>query len=243
MGRRAILLIVAVLIAAFGAGMVYVYAHSADQRATDKTKQVQVLKAVSQITAGESLASAQSAGKLQLGTVTSADLVPGAISAVGTKGNDVALATVFPGEQILASNFGTAGDQSNLQIPAGDLAISVSLTDTGRVAGFVSPGNNVAIFVNVSGGNGAQDSTQVLLPKVQVIAIGATTVLTKTTTDTTGSQTTEQLPNTLFTLAVNQSEAEKIMFASTHGQLNFALLNAKSKIATGQPVTNANLFR
>jgi pilus assembly protein CpaB len=243
MGRRAISLVVAVLIAALGAGLVYLYAHGADSRAAKGEAQVQVLKAASQITPGESLADAQASGKLIEGTVAKNDLVVGAISAVGTLGTEVAIGTIYPGEQILAAKFGTAGGQSSLGIPAGDVAISVSLTDTGRVAGFVSPGNNVAIFANAAAANGGQDSTQLLLPKVQVIAIGATTVVSKTTTDATGAQTTEQLPNTLFTLAVNQVEAEKIIYASTHGVLNFALLTSKSKVNTGPGVSAATLFR
>ncbi len=76
-----------------------------------------------------------------------------------------------------------------------------------------------------------------------MIAVGATTVISRKTTDAQGAQTTEQLPRTLFTLAVNQSEAEKIMFASTHGELSFGLLNDKSKVKAGPGVTTQNLFR
>jgi pilus assembly protein CpaB len=251
MGRRAVLLIVAVVIAALGAGMVYLYATGANNRAMAAQQPVQVLQAVSQISPGETLSSAQSAGKLQLGSVPKADVLQGAVNGLGAMGNDVALTTIYPGEQITTNKFGAPGDQSNLTIPKGDIAISVSLTDTGRVAGFVSPGNDVAVFVNTTAtgsttgsSTASQDESRLLLPKVQVIAIGATTTVAKTTTDTTsGTQTTEQLPNTLFTLAVNQKDAEKILYAADHGTLNFALLNAKSKVATGPGVTGTNLFK
>ncbi len=76
-----------------------------------------------------------------------------------------------------------------------------------------------------------------------MIAVGATTVISRTTTDPAGAQTTEQLPKTLFTLAVSQDEAERVMFASTHGELTFGLLNEKSKIKSGPGVTTTNLFR
>ncbi len=49
-----------------------------------------------------------------------------------------------------------------------------------------------------------------LLPKVPVIAVGATTTVAKTTTAADGAQTTEQLPKTLFTLSVSKEEAEKM---------------------------------
>ena len=123
----------------------------------------------------------------------------------------------------------------------GNIAISVNLSDTGRVAGFVNPGAKVAIFVN-SSGSGGQDAVRVLLPSVQVIAVGATTVVSTTTTDPNGAQTTEQLPKTLFTLSVPQEDAERIIYAVGHGQLTFGLLNDKSKVKSGPGVTDANLF-
>ena len=76
----------------------------------------------------------------------------------------------------------------------------------------------------------------------QVIAVGQTTMTTATTTTAEGAQTTESLPLTLFTLAVNQKEAEKVMFAATHGEISFGLLNDESKVKNGPGVTQQNLF-
>ena len=53
MGRRTVLLIVAALIAALGAGMVFLYVRGADSRAEAGQSPVQVLKAVAQIDPGE----------------------------------------------------------------------------------------------------------------------------------------------------------------------------------------------
>jgi pilus assembly protein CpaB len=241
MGRRTVLLIVAALIAMLGAGMVLLYVRNADTRAEAGQQPVQVLKAVAQIEPGETLADAQSKGKLQLGTVPRKQVLPGAVNSVGDLGTKVALATVYPNEQIISAKFGAAGDQQTLSIPKGNIAISVNLTDTGRVAGFVSPGSNVAIFASTTAGG--KDTTRLLLQKVPVIAVGATTVVSQTTTDAAGAQTTEQLPKTLFTLSVSQDEAEKIIFATGHGDLSFGLLNDTSKVAAGPGVTATNLFQ
>jgi pilus assembly protein CpaB len=101
----------------------------------------------------------------------------------------------------------------------------------------------VVIFVSYTNHKG-QDAVRVLLPKVGVIAVGTTTVTTTTTTDaTTGAQTTEQLPKTLFTLAVNQKDAEKVIYAVHHGELTFGLLNTSSKIKPKLSVSGINLFR
>jgi len=241
MGRRTVLLIVATLIAMLGAGMVLLYVRNADTRAEASQQPVQVLKAVAQIEPGETLADAQSKGKLQLGTVPRKQVLPGAVNSVGDLGTKVALATVYPNEQIITAKFGAAGDQQTLTIPKGNIAISVNLTDTGRVAGFVSPGSHVAIFASTTAGG--KDTTRLLLPKVPVIAVGATTVVSQTTTDAAGGQTTEQLPKTLFTLSVAQDQAEKVIFAAGHGDLSFGLLNDTSKVVAGPGITATNLFQ
>jgi len=239
MGRRTVLLIVAALIAALGTGMVFLYVRGADNRAEANQQPVQVLKAVAQINPGETMAAAQSAGKIQVGTVPRAQVLSGAVNSVSGLENKVALSTIYPNEQIITAKFGSSGEQSNLTIPDGDVAISVSLSDTGRVAGFVNPGANVAIFT----ADPRDQATRLLLPTVQVIAVGTTTVVSTTSTDPSGAQTTEQLPKTLFTLAVNQDDAERIIYASKKSDLTFALLNDKSKVKSGPGVSDSNLFR
>jgi pilus assembly protein CpaB len=242
MGRRTVLLIVAALIAALGTGMVFLYVRGADTRAEASQQPVQVLKAVKVIAAGQTVAAAQAAGSIQLGSVPRKEVLAGAVTSVSGMDQQIALSTIYPNEQIISGKFGVASDQSLLTVPNGELAISVTLSDTGRVAGFVSPGNKVAIFLTTSGTSGG-DTTRLLLPRVQVIAVGATTVTPTTTTSAQGAQTVEQLPRTLFTLSVDQNQAEKVLFSSTHGQLSFALLNDKSKIAAGPGVTAKNLFQ
>ena len=246
MGRRTVLMIVAALIAALGTSMVFLYVRSADSRAEASQQPVQVLIAVAQIDPGETMASAQAAGKIQLGSVPRKQVLAGAVNSVSGLESSVALSTVYPKEQIISAKFGSPGDQQNLTIPDGDIAISVNLSDTGRVSGFVSPGASVAIFLSTTADSttkSAPDTTQLLMPKVQVVAVGDTSVVSTTTTDeTTGAATTEALPKTLFTLAVNQADAEKIMYAAGHGELSFGLLTAKSKVKAGPGVTAKNLF-
>ena len=243
MGRRTVLLIVAALIAALGTSMVFFYVRGADSRAEATQQPVQVLKAVARIEPGETMADAQAGGKVQMGTVPRKQVLAGAVNSAAGLEDKVALSTIYPNEQIITAKFGSAGDQQPLTIPDGNIAISVNLSDTGRVAGFVSPGANVAVFA--SGASEDEKSgafTRLLLPRVPVVAVGATTVTRKTTTDAAGAQTTEPLPKTLFTLSVTQDQAERVMFASTQGELTFGLLNDKSKVAPAAGVTAKNLF-
>lgn len=245
MDRRKVLLIVAAVVAALGTLLVFVYVRGADNRADERYHAVQVLKAVKPITAGETVADAQASGKIELGTVTQQDRLSDALNDLSAVNGEVALTNIYPGEQITSSKFGaTAASTDSLTLPKGKLAISISLTDPGRVAGFVNPGDNVAIFMSGSGqGGNAGTFTQLLLPKVEVIAVGSTTVTTTTTTDANGQQTTEQLPKTLMTLAVDQKDAQKVIYASGNGDLAFGLLNKDSVVKAGGPVTDRNLFQ
>lgn len=244
MDRRRVLLVVAALIAALGTLLVFLYVRGADQRADEKYHAVRVLKAVKQITAGETVAAAQAAGKIEESSVGEGERLPDALTSLASLDGQIAQTTVFPGEQIVASKFGTTPASTNqLTIPKGMIAVSVNLTDTARVAGFVNPGDKVAIFMNSTGGAGLGSFSRLLLTDVEVIAVGGTTVVSTTKTDATGTKTEEQLPSTLFTLGVTQAQAQKILFATGNGELAFGLLNGDSKVAPDTGVNADNLFK
>ncbi len=241
MDRRRILIVVAAIIAALGTALVFFYVQGADKRANEKFDAVTVLRAVKQINQGEAVSDAQAAGKIEVGSVARDQVIPGALSSLAGIEAQLAQTAIFPGEQIIASKFAATIAASNtLTIPKGKIAISVNLTDTARVAGFVNPADKVAIFLTTPA------FSRLLLTGIDVIAVGTTTVVATTTTDPTGAQTTEQLPRTLFTLAVNQAQAQKLLYASSGGaaggELAFGLLNEDSVVKPNNGATAENLF-
>lgn len=245
MGRRTVLLIVAALIAAVGTTLVFLYVRGVEARAAQQYDAVEVLTAVEVINPGESLEEAQAQGKIQMGTVPESQVLSGATTSIAGLAEKVALTTVYPGEQIVSAKFGEAGEQEVLGIPKGKMAISINLTDPARVAGFVNPGAEVAIFASSDAGamGSPNPTTRLLLPRVSVIGVGATTVVSTTVTDETGEQTVEELPRTLMTLAVDQKDAEKVIFAARNSEVSVALLTEDSKVAAGAGVTPENVFR
>lgn len=242
MDRRRILLIVATIIAALGTLLVFLYVRGADQRADSRYEAVPVLRVAKQIDPGETVDQARESGKIEMSSVASSQLLPGALETLDSIEGQIAQTTMYPGEQVVSSKFAASrAATTGLSIPKGKIAISVNLTDTARVAGFVNPGDHVAIFLN-SSIDGSK--TRLLLPKVEVIAVGATpTLVATTTTDAQGSQVTEQIPRTLFTLGVDQAEAEKLIFAANNGELVFGLLTEDSQIRPGPGVDARNLFK
>ncbi len=241
MGRRSMLLLAAMLVAALGTGSVLLYVRGVDDRALRNQDPVQVLVAKSVIHAGTPVSTAQSNGAFVLKTVPRSAVAQGALSSLTGMSDKVAAADIFPNEQILPGKLTSAGAVGSLPIPAGKLAMSVQLGDPQRVAGFVAPGSEVAVFATVTppattGGAGAVEITNLLLARVPVIAVGPTTVRAG------DDRNKEALPTAILTLAVSQREAAKLVQATQTGQLYFALLTKDSKVGPAPAVDSRNLF-
>lgn len=231
MARRSVLLALAIVTAMVGTLLIVLYVQGIDSRATKGQELVQVLVAKDVVTAGESVSAAEEAGKFETSEVRREDMVPGALSSSTSVTGLVATGNIYPGEQLIADKFGSIADTESLVIPDDTLAISVELTDPERVAGFVNPGSEVAVFVTVTD---PKSYTRVLLPRVTVIGVGQTTSTSRTVTDDSGAQTVEEIPKTILTLALTQKETEKFIWADRFGELNFALLSDKTKVVDQQ---------
>lgn len=246
MGRRTILLIAAILVAATGTALVFLYARGADQRALGDQKLVPVLVATKDVAAGTSVAAAVSAGSFEKRQIASNSVVPQALADTKSIAGLTFLTAMVPGEQLLRTRVGKPQDQVRLPIPDGKLGISVQLDDPARVADFVAPGSEVAVFATVTpaaGADAGKQFTRMLLPRITVLAVGATTTISTTTSQPNGQQQTSTVPKTILTLALTQPEAQKIVFASQTGKLYFGLLTDTSKVAPGPGTSSQNLFQ
>lgn len=251
MARRSVLLLVAALIALAGTAMIVLYVQGIDARATKDQELVEVLVATDTISAGESVSEAQEAGKIEKSEVRRADLVEGGLSSTSSISDLVAVGAIYPGEQLIARKFGSLGDTQTLVIPDDKMAVSVELTDFERVAGFVNPGNEVAVFatpqdlVRLLPDDKEQklgDYTRIVLTRVPVIGVGTTSVTSRTTENEDGDATTEEVARTILTLAVTQEEAEKLIQADRNTDLTFALLTDDTKVDDNAGSRPADIF-
>jgi pilus assembly protein CpaB len=263
MDRRRLLLILAVFVAVIGTALVFLYVKGADGRAKSSVANVSVLQAKQNIAAGETYDSALAAGKIVQAQVP-ANVVaatPGAVTSTTQLKGTMVSVPIFSGQVIVASQFGdsVAAANSSLAIPKGMIAISVNLTDPDRVAGNIQNGSQVAIFVTGGGGpehplggnantasavaGSGLGETALLLSNVTVLNVGSPVPISTTTTDQTGTQTTETLPRTLLTIAVTQKEAQKVILTSKTADLTFGLLTTSSKVHLGPGTTGLNLFK
>lgn len=235
--RRSVLLTLAIVTALIGTGLIVLYVQGIDNRATEGQELVEVLAATGVVEAGESVATAEEAGKFEKRQIRREDLVPGALSSTTSVTGLVAVGAIYPGEQLIADKFGNVADTEGLVIPDDKLAISVELTDPERVAGFVNPGSEVAIFSTPT----EKRYTRILLTRVTVIGVGATTSTSKTVTDDGGTQIVEEVPKTILTLALDQKQSEKVIWADRFSELNFALLSEDTKTADTKGVSEVDV--
>lgn len=251
MARRSVLLLVAALIALAGTTMIVLYVQSIDARATEGQELIEVLVATEIVDTGETVAAAQEAGKFEKTEVRRADVVDGSLSSTSSIADLVAIGTIYPGEQLIAKKFGNLGDADSLVIPDDKMAVSVELTDFERVAGFVNPGNEIAVFataldpVALLPENKEQklgSITRIVLTRVPVLGVGTTSVTSRTTETEDGDQVAEEVAKTILTIAVTQEEAEKLIQADRTSELNFALLTEDSKVDNGPGAKLGDVF-
>jgi pilus assembly protein CpaB len=234
MGRRTILLIAAIAVAALGTALVFMYANRAEDMALKGQAPVEVLVATAGIQSGTSGTAISEAGAVELKKLPAASVPAGALSDLTPVADLMTLGSVFEGQVLLQPMFGSPQAASGgLALPEGKMGVSVQLSDPQRVAGFVKPGSEVAVFVTTAAeGRGADASaaeTSLLLERVQVVAVGPSTVSSTTTTSEEGTTNTEEIPFAILTLALDQEQAQKVILATSTAQIHFALLGAASK--------------
>jgi pilus assembly protein CpaB len=231
MGRRTVLLVAAILVAALGAGLVLVYVHDVNQRVKAREAPEQILVAKKIIPAGTTGAAASASGDLEFIKIAREAVAPGALASIDPVANLVALAPIYPGEQILSTKFGKQGASNLLTIPAaGTMALSISLPGPARVNGFIAPGSQVAVFLTAGG------STKVILDRVTVIAVG-----TRTLVPSSGQATGADQQSDVVTFGVTAAQAQVLIYAQSTGSLYLSLLTANSTVPSLPPTNSTNI--
>ena len=241
MGRRSVLLLAALVVAALGTTMVVLYVHGVNDRVLARQDPVRVVVAKKLIGPGTTYQDASDAASFEKKVISRDALVDKALGTTTGLAGQVTTTTIYPGEQIIPQMFGDAGNTSALAVPNGKTSISVQMDDPAQTAGFVTAGTNVAIFFTGAVAKaGGQEQTQLLLQAVEVLAIGDTTAVPLATTSGTEK---DSVPKTILTLAVDQKDYQRVLFASTHGHLSLGLLGKGfAPSLTFPPTTQANLF-
>jgi len=235
----------AVVVGLIGVGAVMIYASGADARAVADQQPQTVFIAAMLVPSGTSAADAVAKGLIVPTKVAARGVPAGALNKVdATTAKLVALTDIAPGEFVVASRFGaTALGQKAIQVPDGQVAISLTLSDPARVGAFVTPGSHIVVYdthapAAVAAGATAGKETQVLLDDVLVIAVGSATL-----TPAAGAQATAAPAGALVTVALPPETAAKLVHGIQTGTLYAGLRGTGTKANLAQIVTDTSLFR
>lgn len=248
--KRALPIILAVLLAIVAAVIVFVYTKGAEQRVIDEQQPVSVLVSTGVIPKGVSLGDAFAGGLAEQTQIPSSMNPAGSIAAVTPENSAlVSLTDVQPGQILLEGNFASELPEAvSIDIPDGQLAISITLGDPERVGNFVRPGSQIVVFntytsseADVESGATPGLTTRVLLPQLTVLAVGDTTTSAPATNP--DGTPVAQVPSALLTLAVDQDQAERLIQANKTGALTLGLLGQGTEIRTTNGTTDGNLFQ
>ncbi|MEA2567874.1 MAG: pilus assembly protein CpaB [Actinomycetota bacterium] len=227
-----------VALAILGAALVFLYAHSLQGSAGAATgTDVAAFVAKTAIPSGTT---ADSLTTYVKGQAVPASARPAdALTSLSQIANLQTLRNISAGEVVAVSQFGTAGaatatttaSTDGLAIPAGKNAITVTAPVPQAVAGYVSAGDLVNIYMT---GKGDQ-SARLLLSHVAVLAV----VPANTPKIAAAAPPTTDIN---FTLALSPQDAEKVIFAQTYEALWYGLVHPGDGPATSAGQTLKSLF-
>lgn len=208
----------AVVLALVGAILIVTYAQGADQRAVQDLEPVPVLMVKAAIPAGtpvESMSASLALEQLPATAVTGS-----ALTSLDGSAGKVAAVELVPGEQLVAERLIAPEDvqaQGATDVPAGLQEVSFEIEPKRVVGGRINPGDHVGVFITFdSGGDKAKPAdatTQLTVRKVLVTSVQRS--------PQPPEQSADAIPAgvLMLTVAVNDVDAGKIVFASEFGRL------------------------
>ena len=203
MKRRLGLLAVALVVAMLGTFAVFSYVSKVEAKTLTGAEPVDVLVATERLSSGSAGAAVAAGELVELVAMPRKSVPEGALTSLEGVEKQTLVSDVFAGEILLRAKFAEQTARTgDLLIPKDMIAVSVELADPQRVAGFVVPGSEVAIFATIDKRTAKATATatatetsatsatvdveaeaevddrytRLLLPRTSVIAVGPATL-------------------------------------------------------------------
>ncbi len=241
-------MVAALIVALLGVVGVVVYAQAADGRAIagQATESVFIVKA--QVPMGTTAEDAVTQKLMVSQQVVAIGVPQGALKAITPDvAKLVATSSILPGEIVLASRFGAVANITKTQaIPAGKIAITVSLGDPQRIAPLLTPQSHIVIFDTLSGKTTStavpSRETRILLGDVEVIGVGdQTSQPVDPAADPAAAKPAGNVA--LVTVALSPADAQLLVHAVQSGNLLYGgLLGTDAKVNPKGVVNDATIL-
>ena len=249
LSRRAIALIVAVVLAAVATVALVSYVQSAHNKGLLHPVSAYVAKQT--ITAGTDAATILSKGLIERKNVDQSVLPADAITSLDQIQGEQAVVDIQQNEIIIASRFKSPSQITNQpgssfasNIPAGMQAVSIEVNTIPGVANFIQPGDNVSVLLQLAqtGATGQVTQVKYLLQNLKVLQVGVKVIVPPQNGQPGGTAVQQQTGKVDLTLAVTPAQAEKIVFGTLNGTLYFTLVPQGQKPANTPGRNGKNEF-
>jgi len=165
-GRRTLLLIASILVAALGTTLVWLYVQGADTRAQADTALVPVLFVTKDAPAGTPITSLATQPQQVPATVAQ-----GAVTSPQQVTGQQLKTNVVPGTMLTPTMFSA---KPQTEVEKGKAYVAITITDPHRVPALLKQGDRVAVYA-LSGKGGSGTGAQLINPDIQVQTIGNVT--------------------------------------------------------------------
>jgi pilus assembly protein CpaB len=244
MTRRILAITIAIVLAGLGAAGGLFLIMSADQRARANIEDaVTVAIATKRIPIGTTGARVRDDNMIRLERMPKASVPSDALSGISPElDRMVVTSNIAVGQVLLAAHFGDQSKvTSGLPLPDGKMAVSVQTGIPAQVAGFVQPGSQVVVFitydpVDSKGRRVGAERTRVLLPRVEVVAVGSYQAAQNRGVSGAATGANAQQATVMVTFAVSQDEAERLIGGLNYGTIYLGLLTESVEVRTGTGV-------
>ena len=179
----------------------------------------------------------------------------GAVTNTKQLGNQVASATLVPGEQVVTARFiapsAYRAHGASVAVPDGLLQTTIALDPERAVGGVLTPGSTVAVASSFT----QPDQTHITLQKVLVTNVQLVERSTSSSSDSSSSdssstdQATQVEPGTapngqlLITLALEPGAVEQVVFAAEHGTIWLSLDPKNAREDGVRVLDRGNIFQ
>ncbi len=224
MGRRTLLLVAALFLAAVGTGVLFVSARGVATTSRASAGQVDVLAPAQEIPGGTAVTAQTPLVTVKVSTEAAQQ---GRMIRQRSELKDmVANRDLLPFLPLTIDQFGGAVSQtSKIEVDPGLMAVTVDIGDPNRVADLLVGGSRVAIWVIINPEGGGRSEARLFMSNVKVLTTG-----TSGTIRSSSTQAPQENGSTaLVTLQVDQKQAGELLVAQAAGDLYFTLLSGDAE--------------
>jgi pilus assembly protein CpaB len=247
--RRVFALAGAIVLALIGTFAIVTYVQGADDRALAGESVVEVLVVKEEVPAGTP--ATDLGDRVALETVAEKVKADGAVTNTKQLGEQVASATLVPGEQVVAARFiapsAYRASGASVAVPEGLLQTTIAVEPQRAIGGVLTPGSKVAVVASFTD----PDVSHVVLQKVLVTNVQLEDLGTSDSTDSTDDESDQEQAEPgaaptgllLVTLALDPAAVERVVFSAEHGTVWLALDPESAREDGTRVVDRGNVFQ